>query len=89
MKIQVVRSDGRLEVLNLIGTIRVTEPAPGGLASLLLESTGTIHFFCGEDGTYEGWGMEVSDLGFTPSDAAAFANEVEKHRTIYGSGEVA
>lgn len=91
MKIQVVRIDGQIETLNLIGTIRTEEPAPNGQSSLLIESTGTTHFFRAEDGAYDGWGMEVAetDGGLNEEDMLKFINAVEKDREIHKPREVA
>lgn len=89
MKIQVVRCDGQAETLNLIGTIQAIEAAPGGQGHLLIESTGTSHFFQSEDGAYDGWGMEVSDEEgkLTEADMAKLIDAVEKDREIHQPGK--
>jgi hypothetical protein len=91
MKIQVMRCDGRTETLTLIGTIRAGEAAPNGQGSLLIESTGTTHFFRAEDGAYDGWGIEVAEIdgGLNKEDMLKFINAVEKDREIHNTGEVA
>lgn len=91
MKIQVVCCDGQTETLNLIGTIHVFEASPGGQGHLLIESTGTSHFFRAEDGAYDGWGMEVSDTdgNLSEDDLVKLIDAVEKDRTIHQPREAA
>jgi hypothetical protein len=91
MKIQVMRTDGQVETLNLIGRVQVIESAPGGQGHLLIESTGTSHFFRAEDGAYDGWGMDVSDEdgALSEKDAAEFIKAVEKDRKIHQPGKAA
>jgi len=91
MKIQVVRCDGQTETLNLIGTVHVIEGAPEGLGSLLIESTGTSHFFRAEDGAYDGWGMDVSDNDgdLNEDDIVKLIDAVELDREIHQPREAA
>lgn len=85
MKVLVMRCDGQTETLNLIGTIQVAEPSPSGQGSLLIESTGTTHFFCAVDGAYDGWGMEVTEIEdhLDEKGILAFIEAVEKDRKIH------
>jgi hypothetical protein len=91
MKIQVVRCDGQTETLNLIGKVSVIEAAPGGQGHLVVESTGTSHFFRTEDGTYDGWGMDVSDAGgnLNEDDMVKLIDAVELDREIHQPREAA
>ena len=62
MKIQVVRIDGSIEVLNLVGTIEANEPGteleyPRNQSPLYVKATGMRYFFR-EDGRYDGWEAE-------------------------------
>lgn len=57
MKIQVRHKDGRIEILNLVGKLEVTEPSPQGC--IYVPATGARHFFH-EDGAYDGWEMELN-----------------------------
>jgi len=88
VKIQVMRCDGRAEILDLVGTVRAGEPAPGGQGTLLIETTGTIHFFRGGDGCYDGWAQDCEELELGAKDAEQFVAAVEKQRTILDSGKV-
>jgi hypothetical protein len=88
MKIQVVRCDGRAEILDLLGTLKVTEPAPDGQGTLMVEETGTIYFFRSGDGCYDGWGQDMVGLELSEQDAVKFVDAVEKQRTILDSGKV-
>jgi hypothetical protein len=61
MKIQVVRVDGNIETINLVGKIVAYEPSsdlefPRNQSPLSVEATGMDYFFR-EDGRYDGWGM--------------------------------
>ena len=64
MKIQVVRIDGSIEVLNLVGTIEANEPGteleyPRNQSPLYVKATGMRYFFR-EDGRYDGWEAECA-----------------------------
>jgi len=89
MKIQVVRSDGDTKILNLVGTIKAGEPGANGQGTLLVEETGTTHFFSAEDGSYNGWEMEVrgTESGMSRTDMMRFIDAVEKEREIHQSGK--
>jgi hypothetical protein len=64
MKIQVVRIDGSVEILNLVGTIEASEPGtdleyPRNQSPLYVKSIGMRYFFR-EDGRYDGWEAECA-----------------------------
>jgi len=82
MKIQVVRCDGRIETLQLVGTVQAGEPSPNGQGSLAVEATGMTHFFRAEDGAYDGWGMDVSEANLPQGDVIAFIEAVDRDREI-------
>lgn len=87
MKIQVVRVDGRIETLDLVGQIQASEPAQNGLGSLRVEAAGVDHFFHAKDGAYDGWGMEVHKLPFlTNADVTNLIEEIDKAREIREQG---
>lgn len=87
MKIQVVRCDGEVETLTLLGTVKVGEPVDGGQGTLLVEETGTTHFFRAEDGAYDGWGMEVgeSEGVLNVADTLRFIDALEESREQHAS----
>jgi hypothetical protein len=91
MKIQVMRCDGQIETLNLVGRVHAFEASPGGQGHLLIESTGTSYFFRAEDGAYDGWGMEMHEAGeqLDEADVAKFIEAVEKDREIHQPGKAA
>ena len=67
MKIQVVRIDGGIETINLVGTVVAHEPGndvefPWNQSPLSVTATGMNYFFR-EDGRYDGWAMGCSDSG--------------------------
>ena len=92
MKIQVVRCDGDFETLTLFGPISVTEPATEdgrvvGQGAIHETDSGMDHYFR-EDGRYDGWGLSMSDLHLTESQATAFIQTVQNNRQIHKPGEV-
>lgn len=89
MKIQVVREDGNIETIHLIGTIKINENNDDGQATLTIESTGTSHFFRAVDGAYDGWGMEVAEVdgGLDRESAARFIQAVEHSRQVRKPGQ--
>ena len=86
MKIQVVREDGNTETLELIGTLHALEPTSGAQGGLLIDSTGTTHFFRAEDGVYDGWGMEVGE-GMDEADVRTLIEAVERNREVHRRDE--
>jgi hypothetical protein len=92
MKIQVLRVDGNVEVINLVGTVTAHEPGgdlpyPRNQSPIHVEETGADYFFR-EDGRYDGWGMSVNvpakdgeGLGL-PQEAKDFISAVEADREI-------
>ncbi len=87
MKIQVVRSDGRIETLDLIGRIDAHEAAPNGQGRLTVKNTGMEHFFRAADGAYDGWGMDVSEMPLTLADVTGVVDEIDKGREICEPGQ--
>lgn len=83
MKVQVVRVDGSVEAIELVGRIIVKEPE-GGLGMISLESTGADHYFT-KDGQYDGWGLAVS--GLDESEATSVADAIERNRQVFPKGE--
>jgi hypothetical protein len=93
MKIQVVRCDGSIEVINLVGTMTAHEPGteleyPRNQSPLSVSATGMDYFFR-EDGRYDGWGMGVSipipedhHSSELPPEAREFIQAIENDREI-------
>lgn len=81
MKIKVQRSDSSIETLNLIGNVTVREGSPGGMSTISLTDIGCTHFFL-NDGTYDGWEMDVSGAGMAIEDVQGFVEAVEADREI-------
>ena len=88
MKIQVVRIDGGIETINLVGTVIACEPGqelpfPRNQSPLKVKATGMDYFFR-EDGRYDGWGMAVNipaaDDNDPMKDARALIEAVEADR---------
>lgn len=86
MKIQVVRMDGTIEAINLVGMIQASEGSDGGMSALLISSTGSEYFFMA-DGTYDGWGMMFEGNGLLHEDAMAIAKAIEADREIIKNSE--
>ena len=82
MKIQVVRQDGDIETLDLLGAGIATDPSPGGQGCLKIGKTS--HFF-NEDGTYDGWGMDVAEAegNLNENDLLDFISVVKRTRVIH------
>jgi len=95
MKIQVVRVDGGIEIINLVGTVTAHEPGqeleyPRNQSPIHVDATGMDYFFR-EDGKYDGWGMAVSIPlegmpDDPPSEVTGFIEAIEKDRE-YVDGE--
>jgi len=86
MKIQVVRTDGRVETLELAGALYAKEPEPNGQGSLQL-ANGMTHFFRATDGAYDGWSVNVSELNLTNDhDALAIIEQIESARVVREAG---
>ena len=84
MKIQVVRVDGSIETISLVGTVTAHEPGnkleyPRNQSPLHVAATGMDHFFR-EDGRYDGWGMACNLP--TMDDAAALIDAVQEDREV-------
>jgi hypothetical protein len=82
MKIQVVRVDGRIEILTLVGPVISHEGIVGGLSSLET-ITGTTHFFRQHDGAYDGWSMNCGSAFKTKEEVLKFIDAVERDREIH------
>lgn len=83
MKIKVVRADGSIETINLVGSITAREPRndlefPRNQSPLCVHATGTDYFFR-EDGIYDGWGMSCIA---SEEEGLYLAEAVEKDREI-------
>jgi hypothetical protein len=84
MKIQVVRVDGKIETINLVGSVIVHEPGstlkyPRNQSPIHVPATGMDYFFR-EDGRYDGWGMSCSVDGLL--EAKALTEAIEADREI-------
>lgn len=83
MKIQVLRVDGNIETINLVGNCIAHEPGselefPRNQSPLCVTETGMDYFFR-EDGRYDGWGMRVS---LSVDEATSFIGAIESEREI-------
>lgn len=76
MKIQVIRCDGQIETLTLVGPLAVTESA---IMPHLQDATGMDHYF-NPDGTYDGWGR--SSCGMSAEDAKRLIETTELCREV-------
>jgi hypothetical protein len=98
MKIQVVRTDGQIEVINLVGEITACEPGseleyPRNQSPLKVHATGMEYFFR-EDGKYDGWGMAcatpcdgIPDGSSVPEEAMGLIQAIENDREIVPPSE--
>lgn len=86
MKLEVLRSDGRSEVLDLVGPCEFYEARDGGAGHVYCPAMFMRYFFSA-DGRYDGWEAEVNfpyhpDGPMPPKEVAQFVAEVEKGRDI-------
>ena len=86
MKIQVVRVDGTIEIINLVGEVTANEPHgdlefPRNQSPLVVNATGMRYYFR-EDGIYDGWEMAIEGSGMDWDEAKKFAEAIESDREI-------
>lgn len=78
MKLLVTNSEGRRELLTLVGPCVITESCANGGLSRLTDATGTDYFFEEESGAYDGWARVIPKM---PHDQALeVAKSVEAAR---------
>lgn len=81
MKIKVQRKDGSIETLDINGAI---EMHAGTHQNRI--SSGTMDYFFNLDGTYDGWGRDVSSLNMHIDDAGVLISQIEDNRQIEEPG---
>lgn len=62
MKISLSHHDGSVEIVDLIGPLRVIEHPAGTMNILHDEGTGWDYWFLKSDGSFDGTGMSAQDL---------------------------
>lgn len=67
MKIQVVRTSCEVETLTLTEPLTMIRSVTDGGMNRIVTATGMEHWF-NDDGTYDGWGMDVSGSGIEVPD---------------------
>jgi hypothetical protein len=78
MNIQVVSAkDGRHELITLTPPVTILR---GEKLSRLV--CGNVEHWFNNDGTYDGWGMNVANMDMTPDEMRAFVEAVERSRVF-------
>lgn len=79
MRIAVTRCDGDTEIINLHGTVIISD-GPG--QARIHCADGTDHFFCLSDGKYDGYGLGAPDEGWTQAQAETMLRSFDSGRQI-------
>lgn len=77
MKLRVIRVDGRVETINLVGPVEIHH---GEKMDHVHSADGLDYYFL-LDGTYDGWGAAAS-TGMTMEDAVESIERIERERKI-------
>lgn len=92
MKLEVLRMDGKSEVLNVVGSCEFHEPRANedgsdvGQGCIYCPAIGMRYFFSA-DGRYDGWEAEVAipmgdPNGAIPPDVVDFVRKIEEGRDV-------
>lgn len=81
MRVQVMRADGKVEVLNFLGNVIANETNRKGQSSLLVSAIGITHFFT-DEGRYDGFAVDVSGSNVSNEEMKDLIDAIERDREV-------